>query len=127
MTGLFATVRIAAKARHPPASEVDAVLTPVIPSCPRATLTLYATPATGNVTFGMATIWRNAGICRARTVSRHWSLAVLTVAGSAPLASAYLVPRSPSARRGVHLRHERSLRAGVPKWPVWRRCCCRRG
>ena len=59
-------------------------------------MTLYATPATGSVTCGMATIWRNAGICSARSVSRNWSLAVLTVAGSAPLASAYRVPRSPS-------------------------------
>lgn len=34
------TVRIAAKARHPPACELEPVLTPVIPSCPRAALTL---------------------------------------------------------------------------------------
>ena len=46
----------------------------------------------------MATIWRNAGICSARRVSRNWSPAVLTVAGSAPLASAYRVRRSPSER-----------------------------
>src|SRR5207244_12101222 len=32
VTGLPATVRIAAKARHPPACELDPVLTPVIPS-----------------------------------------------------------------------------------------------
>ena len=31
-------------------------------------------------------------------MSPNWSLAVLTVAGSAPLASAYRVPRSPSER-----------------------------
>ena len=46
----------------------------------------------------MATILRNAGICMAPTVSRNWSAAVLTVAGSAPLASAYRVWRSPSER-----------------------------
>jgi hypothetical protein len=98
MTWRPATVRMAAKARHPPACELDPVLTPVIPSCPRAELTLYARPATGSVTWRVATIWRKAGICSARTVSRNWSLAVLTVAGSAPLASAYRVPRSPSER-----------------------------
>src|SRR5204863_8983290 len=63
MTWLPATVRIAAKARHPPACELDPVLTPVIPSCPRPALTLYARPATGSVTCGRATIWRNAWIC----------------------------------------------------------------
>jgi hypothetical protein len=46
----------------------------------------------------MATIWRKAGIYSARSVSRNWSLAVLTVAGSALLASAYRVPPSLSER-----------------------------
>ena len=46
----------------------------------------------------MATIWRKAGTSSARRVSRNWSPAVLTVAGSAPLASAYRVLRSPSER-----------------------------
>ena len=59
-------------------------------------MTLYTTPATGNVTCGMATIWRKAGICSARSASRNWSPAVLTVAGSAPLVSAYRVLRNPS-------------------------------
>ena len=71
VTGLPAAVRMAAKARQPPACELDPVLTPTIPSCPRAELTLYTTPATGNVTCGMATIWRKAGICSARRVSRN--------------------------------------------------------
>src|SRR5215472_15036222 len=39
-TWLPATVRTAAKARHPPACELEPVLTPVIPSWPRAALTL---------------------------------------------------------------------------------------
>ena len=38
--GLPATVRVAAKARHPPACELEPVLTPVMPSWPRAALTL---------------------------------------------------------------------------------------
>ena len=62
----------------------------------------------------MATIWRNAGICSARTVSRNWSAAVLAVTGSAPLASAYRVPDSLSRALGVHLRHERRFRTRVP-------------
>ena len=33
-------VRVAAKARHPPACELEPVLTPVMPSWPRAALTL---------------------------------------------------------------------------------------
>jgi len=36
-------------------------------------------------------------------VSRNWSLAVLTVAGSAPLASAYRVPCSPNRRAQVFI------------------------
>ena len=64
-------------------------------------MTLYATPATGSVTCGMATIWRNAGICSARSVSPLGSLAVLIVAGSAPLASAYRVPCSADAAGAV--------------------------
>ena len=51
----------------------------------------------------MATIWRKAGICSARSVSRNWSAAVLTVAGSAPLASAYRVWRSPSERASAFI------------------------
>ena len=98
VTGLPATVRMAAKAKQPPACELDPVLTPTIPSCPMLALTLYATSATGSVTCGMATIWRKAGICSARSVSRNWSPAVLTVAGSAPLVSAYRVLPSPSER-----------------------------
>ena len=35
-----ATVRVAAKARHPPACELEPVLTPTMPSWPRAALTL---------------------------------------------------------------------------------------
>ena len=40
VTWLPATFRIAAKARHPPASELEPVLTPTIPSWPRPALTL---------------------------------------------------------------------------------------
>ena len=98
-----ATVRRAAKARQPPAGEPEPVLTPTIPSCPRLELTLYATPATGSVTCGMATIWRKTGICSARNVTRNWSLAVLTVAGSAPLGSAYRVPPSPRERAAAFI------------------------
>ena len=36
-------------------------------------------------------------------MSRNWSLAVLTVAGSTPLASAYRVLRSPSRRARVFI------------------------
>ena len=36
-------------------------------------------------------------------MSRNWSLAVLTVAGSAPLASAYRVPGSPNRRAQVFI------------------------
>src|SRR5207237_10196417 len=50
VTGLPATVRMAAKAKQPPACELDPVLTPTIPSCPMLALTLYATSATGSVT-----------------------------------------------------------------------------
>ena len=63
----------------------------------------------------MATIWRNAGICRARRVSRNWSLAVLDRGRVRPAGVRVSRTAQPErARPGVHLRHERLLRAGVP-------------
>ena len=75
-------VRMARKAKQPPAASSEPVLTPTNPSCPSNVLVLCTVPATGSVALGVATMLANTGRRMARSTRRTWSAAVDTVASS---------------------------------------------
>jgi hypothetical protein len=75
-------LRMARKAKQPPAAASEPVLTPTNPSRPSNVLVLCTVPATGSVVLGVATMLANTGSRIARSTMRIWSAAVDTVASS---------------------------------------------
>jgi hypothetical protein len=82
VVGFPSILRMARKAKQPPAASSEPVLTPTNPSCPSNVSVLCTMPATGSAALGVATMLANTGTRIARSTMRTWSAAVDTVASS---------------------------------------------